>query len=52
MLMYRRVDPQRNESFVRSIDLPLHLKELQAKLLNEEQERIKFLEETVKVKNF
>ncbi|KAF7632539.1 Ubiquitin carboxyl-terminal hydrolase [Meloidogyne graminicola] len=47
MLMYRRVDPQRNESFVRSIDLPLHLKELQAKLLNEEQERIKFLEETV-----
>ncbi|KAL7080454.1 hypothetical protein ACQ4LE_000053 [Meloidogyne hapla] len=49
MLMYRRVDPERNESFVRSIELPLHLKELQAKLLNEEQERIRFLEESARV---
>uniref|UniRef100_A0A914L1H7 USP domain-containing protein n=1 Tax=Meloidogyne incognita TaxID=6306 RepID=A0A914L1H7_MELIC len=49
MLMYRRVDPQRNESFVRSIELPLHLKELQTKLLNEEQERIRYLEESVRV---
>ncbi|CAK5074464.1 unnamed protein product [Meloidogyne enterolobii] len=49
MLMYRRVDPQRNQSFVRSIDLPLHLKELQTKLLNEERERIRYLEESVRV---
>uniref|UniRef100_A0A914MLZ7 USP domain-containing protein n=1 Tax=Meloidogyne incognita TaxID=6306 RepID=A0A914MLZ7_MELIC len=49
MLMYRRVDPQRNQSFVRSIELPLHLKELQTKLLNEEQERIRYLEESVRV---
>jgi len=52
MLMYRRVDPQRNESFVRSIELPLHLKELQTKLLNEEQERIRYLEESVRVWKF
>ena len=50
--MYRRVDPERNEHFVRSVDLPLHLKELQNKLLLEEQERIRMLEECARVGNF
>jgi hypothetical protein len=47
--MYRRVDPERNEHFVRSVDLPLHLQELQKKLLFDEQERVRYLDEFARV---
>jgi hypothetical protein len=52
MLMYRRIDSTHSAHFIRTIDLPQHLKELQRKLKLEEEERERkqrFEQELVKV---
>ncbi|KAI1718547.1 ubiquitin carboxyl-terminal hydrolase domain-containing protein [Ditylenchus destructor] len=52
MLIYRKIDPAANKSFIRTVDLPQHLIELNEKLAMEEKDKIKrqrFEEDHIKV---
>ncbi|KAI1722019.1 ubiquitin carboxyl-terminal hydrolase domain-containing protein [Ditylenchus destructor] len=52
MLIYRKIDPAANKSFIRTVDLPQHLIELKERLAMEEKDKIKrqrFEEDHIKV---